>query len=216
MIVFHFVRDLEMFAIISSGTTLGGGWAVFARLIAGTFLFLSGVSFALTHRENLRFRKWMSRLVVVSGAAALVSLASFLAMPDRWIYFGILHTIAAASVIGLGFVRAPAIVSALGALSVWWAAAEFGRSLALPIWLVWTGLGSSYPPTLDYLPLLPWIAPFLAGLAFAKIIPPERLEPRWTSPPKALAWPGQHSLAVYLCHQPVLIALIGAIAWLAR
>ena len=31
MAIFHFVRDLEFFGVIPPGTTVSGGWAVFAR-----------------------------------------------------------------------------------------------------------------------------------------------------------------------------------------
>ena len=41
MVTFHFTYDLEMFGFIPSGTTTHGGWAIFARATAGSFLFRS-------------------------------------------------------------------------------------------------------------------------------------------------------------------------------
>lgn len=52
MIVFHFTRDLEMFGYLAQGTTLSGGWALFARSIAGSFLLLAGVSLRARFETN--------------------------------------------------------------------------------------------------------------------------------------------------------------------
>jgi hypothetical protein len=43
MAVFHFAFDLELFGYLEPGTTVTGGWAVFARLVALTAL-LGGLS----------------------------------------------------------------------------------------------------------------------------------------------------------------------------
>jgi uncharacterized membrane protein len=66
----------------------------------------------------------------------------------------------------------------------------------------------------DYVPLIPWAAPVLAGIAFAKAM---RVD-RWarTSPTHAvdlLTFPGRHSLVIYLVHQPILIGLFTLHAW---
>ena len=42
-----------------------------------------------------------------------------------------------------------------------------------PLWLVWTGLAEHRPMMGDYVPLIPWTAPALAGLAFAKAVKPQ-------------------------------------------
>ena len=117
MIVFHFVRDLEMFQVIAAGTTLTGGWAFMARAIASSFLFLVGVSIVLAHPEQTRWAAFGREFLIISAAALLVSLASWAAMPERFIYFGILHAIAFASVLGIVFVRTSAWVAAAVAIA---------------------------------------------------------------------------------------------------
>lgn len=215
MIAFHAVRDMEMFALIPAGTTLEGFWAFFARLVAASFLFLSGMSLYLAHGESVRLGAWARRFAVVVGAAVLVSLTTRLIMPHAWIWFGILHAIAVASLVGLAFLRMPPFGTASVGFAVLAISLVWGRSLNLPVWTAWTGLGVVVPSTLDYIPLVPWLAPFLFGIAFAQLVNPARFETEWRRPPpRILTLPGQHSLLVYLVHQPILIAIFAAYAWL--
>lgn len=212
MVIFHFARDLEMFHLAPPGMTLEGGWVLFSRLIAGSFLFLSGVSLVLAHGEGIRWPAFRRRALMIGGAALLVSLATLIAVPRDFIYFGILHGILAASLLGIWLVPRPAIYAAAAALLVVLLWAAFGKSLALPEIFSFTGLLAAPRPTLDFIPLLPWLAPAFAGIATAKWL---RIAswPR-TEPGKAarlIAWPGRHSLAIYLLHQPVLVALLWAI-----
>jgi uncharacterized membrane protein len=215
MVVFHFSRDLEMFGLLPPGATLFGGWALFARLVAGSFLFLAGVSLWLAHGRRLRWGSFLRRLCVIAAAAALVTAATWAAMPQAFIFYGILHSIAVASVAGLAFLRLPAaltlaVAAAVFALPWLWQSPAFNAP-----WLVWTGLGTEVPRTLDFEPLFPWLAPFLAGLALARLADRAGLRARLAALPanatraaRALAWPGRHSLAIYLIHQPVLIGLL--------
>lgn len=214
MILFHFVRDLELFALIPQGTTLSGGWAVFARAIAASFLFLTGVSLVLAHRDRFRAQAWTRRFAVISGAALVITLATYAAFPSRFIYFGILHAIAACSLLSLPFLFAPAWVAALSAISVFSAAIVLGQAWALPIWLAWTGLSSNVPPALDFIPIFPWYSAVLLGVAVAKVFEFEPRTPNWGHA-YLLSWPGRHSLAVYLLHQPILLALLWLFSRLA-
>ncbi|WP_422179751.1 heparan-alpha-glucosaminide N-acetyltransferase [Aestuariivita sp.] len=214
MIVFHLVRDLEVFGILARGTTLNDGWTIFARSIAASFLFLSGVSLVLAHSRGFRTGAWARRVIVIAGAACLVSLATYIAMPSNFVFFGILHAIAVASVLGVPFLFTAAWVPMLCAAAILLAFITSARSVFQSGWLAWTGLGMEVRPSMDFIPMVPWLAPFLLGIAVAKFAPPVRLEPRWPQcfPVQALAWPGRHSLAVYLVHQPVLLALVWATA----
>jgi len=211
MAVYHFTWDLEFFGYAPPGMTAEGGWRLFARGIATSFLFLVGVSLWLAHGRDIRVGPFLKRLAMVAGAAAAISLATWLAVPGAFIFFGILHQIALASVLGLAFLRLPAPVTLAAAVFVA-VAPQFLRSTAFDhpaLW--WVGLSSVNPRSNDYVPLFPWFAAVLAGIAAARMAEAAGLFrrlgglslARWTRP---LQWAGRHSLAVYLVHQPVLIA----------
>ena len=210
MALFHLGRDLDMYGMILPGSTYTAAWLWAARLIAGTFLFLVGVGLWLGHGRAVRWEAFLRRLALVALGAALVSLGTYLAVPQAWVRYGILHSIAVSSVLALPFLRFPAIVTALAGVG----------ALLLPRWiafgappLFWTGLAGPVPPQVDFEPLFPWIAPVLFGLATARLADRfgwiDRLRdpdpPAWID---RIAWPGRHSLAIYLIHQPALVGLI--------
>jgi uncharacterized membrane protein len=213
MTVFHFTWDLELFGHVAPGTTLHGGWAVFARLVAGSFLFLAGVSLVLAHGDGIRWRGFLRRLAMVGAAALAITVVTFIAMPEAFIFFGILHSIAVASVLGLLFLRAPVWVTLLAAAAVWVLPDVAGSPAFGPRWLAWTGLAETPPASFDFVPVAPWFAATLLGIAAARAGEAaglwDRLRGGDPGPTiRALAWPGRHSLAVYLLHQPVLIGLV--------
>lgn len=213
MAIYHFAWDLEFFGYAPPGMTAVGGWRLFARCIASSFLFLVGVSLFLAHARGISWPPFLRRMAMVAGAAAAISLATWIAVPSDFIFFGILHQIALASLIGLPFLRLPAIVTFAVAIAVI-AAPSYLRSTFFDhpaLW--WVGLSSSDPHSNDYVPLFPWFGAVLIGIATAKLAAAaglfERMrgiEPgRWSAP---LQFAGRHSLAVYLLHQPVLIGLV--------
>ncbi|MEO9337987.1 DUF1624 domain-containing protein [Mesorhizobium sp. SB112] len=213
MAIYHFTWDLEFFGYTDPGMTAHGGWKLFARCIASSFLFLVGFSLFLAHVNGVRWRSFSWRLAMVAGAALAISAVTYFAVPGGFIFFGILHQIALASVLGLAFLRVPAVVTILAAAAVI-AAPFFLRSPFFDhaaFW--WVGLSSVNPRSNDYVPLFPWFGAVLLGLASAKIAYGtgllERLAPytpgSWAKP---VLFASKHSLAFYLIHQPVLIACI--------
>ena len=216
MAIYHFTWDLGFFGYIEPETATTGGWRIFARLIAGSFLFLVGFSLVLGHQQGFRPRPFLIRLGKIGLAAAAITVATWFAFPQTFIFFGILHAIAAASLIGLVFVRLPVVITLLAAA----AAVAAPLYLRAPLFdhpaLWWVGLSIDVPRSNDYVPLLPWIAPALLGIALARLFVasplPERLagygttrKDRWKT---LLETAGRHSLAIYLIHQPLLIALV--------
>ena len=109
---FHFCWDLTMFGQLPPSIMAESGMIWFARSIAGTFLFIVGVSLVLATQNGVHPTKVGWRLVKIAAAAAIITLATWYATPDAFIFFGILHQIAFASVIGLAFVSLPWAVTA--------------------------------------------------------------------------------------------------------
>lgn len=218
MFVYHFTWDLSFFNLIGVDVALDPGWRIFARAIAGSFLFIVGVSLVLATRHGLNRRAYLRRLGLVAGAAASITLATWIAFPASFIFFGILHHIALASVLALPFLRAPvAVVIAVAAVALVLPFAVQHAVFAHPA-LLWVGLAPRPPVTNDYVPLLPWFGAVLAGMAAARLALP-RIAPlaaaRWQPGGPAgrlLVWGGRHSLWVYLVHQPVFLGVVWLIA----
>src|SRR5690606_12637101 len=125
------------------------------------------VSLFLAHGSGVRWTGFLRRLAMVAGAAAAISIATFLAVPDAFIFFGILHQIALASLFGLTFLRLPWALTLVAAAAVI-AAPHFLRSSFFdhPAWW-WVGLSTSLPRSNDYVPVFPWFGAVLAGIAAA-------------------------------------------------
>ncbi|MCB1420678.1 MAG: DUF1624 domain-containing protein [Notoacmeibacter sp.] len=214
MAVYHFTWDLEFFGYVQAGTAASGGWKLFARCIAGSFLLLAGIGLVLGHGQGMRWRAYLVRLGRVATAAALITLVTWFAMPDSFIFFGILHQIAFAGILGLAVLRLPWIATAVLAAAIFALPFVFRDPAFAAPWLRWTGLAPFPPVSNDYVPAFPWTGVVLAGMALAQLggahgwfeaLRRTRLNalvPAW------LAWPGRHSLAFYLLHQPILIALV--------
>ncbi|MDS7597060.1 DUF1624 domain-containing protein [Agrobacterium tumefaciens] len=211
MASYHFTWDLELFGYIEPGTATTGLWKLYARAIASSFLFLAGFSLFLAHGKGMNWPSFNKRFAMVAGSAMLITVATVFAFPDSFIFFGILHNIAAASLVGLLFLRAPAIVALIAAV-VAAAIPFYVQSEAFDSrWLAWIGLATIPPRSNDYVPLLPWLAPFLLGMAFSKIAVPRGWLDRFrkpSAPKNLLALAGRHSLLFYLVHQPLLLGIV--------
>ncbi len=204
MVIFHFTLDLEMFGFVAPGTIAEPRWMIFARLVAGSFVFLAGVSLVLGHSTGIRWRPFLRGTGLVALGAAAVSIATFFAMPHMFVFFGILHSIAVSRVLGLGFLRAPVLVIVPLAAAVWAAPYLITLDAFNPQWLAWIGFAREVPLSMDLEPVFPWFAPFLLGMAAAKLGLHRSLPSPGNAPLRALAWAGRHSLPIYLIHQPVL------------
>ncbi|MDE0408243.1 MAG: heparan-alpha-glucosaminide N-acetyltransferase [Alphaproteobacteria bacterium] len=214
MTAFHFVYDLEYFGLREPGYSDRLHWWTLATIVAGSFLFLTGASLYLAHNKEIRWSPWSQRLAIIVLAAVAITVVTRLATPDVYIFFGILHMIAIASIVGLAFLRAP-----------WWAAVAVAAAILAVDELIaiewlnasplsWLGLGSVAPVTSDFRPVFPWLAPALLGVGAAKmchragwlqVLAAPKLEGRSGN---AVRFIGRHSLVYYLLHQPVLFSLI--------
>jgi uncharacterized membrane protein len=214
MVVYHLAWDLSFVRLIAIDIVGHPAWQFLARAIAASFLTLVGIGLVLAHGEHVRWRSFLRRLAIIAGAALAITAATRLAMPGQYIFFGILHCIAVSSVLALPFLRAPLAVLAAAAALCFAAPALFvAPTLDTPP-LDWLGLGSRLPATNDYVPIFPWFAFVLLGIAAGRLLrrvggkPPLTVGP-WRNPiGRALAWAGRRSLIIYLVHQPLLLGAL--------
>jgi uncharacterized membrane protein len=214
MIVYHFSWDLSFLKLIETNILQVPAWRWFARAIAGSFLFLAGAGLVLAHAQGFRRLPFLKRLLKVGGAALAVTLGTFFAFPDSYIFFGILHCIAASSVLALPFLRMrPALTLAAAAFCL--AAPLLFTSPVLDApYLDWLGLGAAVPVTNDYVPIFPWFGLVLIGVVVGQrlLSKTEMLSlARWRANDalsRTLVWAGRKSLPIYLIHQLVLLAVL--------
>lgn len=219
MASYHFTWDLEFFHYLEAGTATQGLLKLYARAIASTFLFLVGFSLVLAHGQGIRWQSFGKRLGMVAGAALLISAGTFFALPDEWIFFGILHNITVSSIIALAFVRLPPVLTGLVAMALlvamvvdnWLVPGMFSFELFDTRWLAWIGFAETVPRSNDYVPIFPWLGAVLLGVAVAGICVRGNLLARlasWQQKPNIVTVAGRHSLLFYVLHQPILIAAV--------
>lgn len=208
---YHFTWDLELFGYLDPGTATSGWLKIYARGIASTFLFLAGFSLYLAHNKGIRWQGFGKRLGLIAAAAFAITIVTIFAVPQGPIFFGILHSIAACSLIGLLFIRLPAAMTLIVALAALLAPKYLSAEIFAHPVFYWLGL-SPYPVrSNDYVPLLPWIGAFLIGMSAAQFILPRGWLNRFrkdSSKRNIIALAGRHSLTFYLLHQPILIAAL--------
>jgi uncharacterized membrane protein len=214
MAIYHFTWDIEFFGWIAPSTSLTGGWMVFARTIASSFLFLVGISLVLAHRSGIHRRPFWKRWLQVVAAAATISLVTWFALPDNFIFFGILHAIALFSLVGLLLLGTSWLVPmgvAVCVVTVW---LTFSHEVFSHPAFWWIGLAPTPPLSNDYVPLFPWFAAVAGGIGLGQLMQDKSkwaFTDRLALPhqlQRPLTFIGRHSLVFYLVHQPILLALV--------
>lgn len=213
MVAYHFSYDLDHFGLAQFDFSHQPFWLMSRNLIVSLFLLTVGISLTLATSNGFRPRPYFRRLGLLVLFAALVTLVSYWMFSSRYIFFGILHFIAVASVLGLLFLRFYWLNLLLGVLLL-----VLGFTYQHPFFnhpmLQWVGMMTYKPPTEDYVPLLPWFGLVLIGIFVGKYFFQRQHLPalsRWqTVHPfsRLLTFGGRHSLAIYMLHQPVLMGAL--------
>ena len=228
MTVFHFCFDLSHLGFSAQNFRTDPFWTMQRTVIVSLFLFCAGLGQAIALHQGQGWARFGRRWVQIAGCALLVTAGSFVMFPHSFIYFGVLHGMAVMLVVarltagwgrwlwlaGLVAVVLPPL--AQHALNGPWSESApwfNGRSLN------WLGLVGRKPFTEDYVPVLPWLGVMWWGLASGQWLLAARS--RWQQvrlPAVAapLAVLGRWSLSYYMLHQPVMIGLLMAVAWVAK
>lgn len=224
MTAFHFAFDLSHAGWWRHDFLHDPVWTLQRTAIVTLFLLCAGAGQAIAVDQGQPWGRFWRRWAQVAGGALLVTAGSYQVFPRSFIYFGVLHGLAVMLLVarltagwGHGLWLAGALAIVLQPAAAW----AHGAGLA-PAWLDtkafnWLGLIGRKPFTEDYVPLVPWLGVVWWGMAAGQALLHRR--PQWLAGGRpgsagALAWLGRHSLPWYLLHQPVLIGLLGAAAWL--
>jgi len=221
MVLFHLLFDLDYF---QGGYHLSGRDMLLGKASACTFLFLVGLSLSLScSRSKLLCgrcpsARYLARGARIFGLGMGITLITWIYPGKGIIIFGILHLIGLSIVLAYPFLAWPLPARPWVCLGAGMAVAALGVHLSrlafgFP-WLLWLGLVPRDFFTLDYFPVLPWFSLVLFGLCIGELaypgyrrrlpLPDRSLQPgaRW------LELLGRHTLAIYLVHQPLMIALL--------
>ena len=219
MIVYHSTYDLDTLGGYDVQSTTGY-WALFADVTAGLFLFLVGVSLAISRaRTSLTgwrlFGKYLARGLRILAYGVVLTVV-FLALGMGVVAFGILHLIGISIILAYPFLKLRFTNLVLGTLI--FAAGQYILAQGLhsqSFWLLPFGIVPEGVIMPDYRPLLPWFGVVLIGLFFGNLVYGDGGRPAVTEdeaplPARPLLPLGRNSLFIYLIHQPIIIALLAA------
>jgi uncharacterized membrane protein len=213
MVVYHLTYDLDSFGGYDIEATTGF-WARFADATASLFLFLVGVSLAISHARSGgdRFGKYLLRGLRIFGYGMVLTVV-FLAFGMGIVAFGILHLIGVSIVLAYPFLNLRLANFALGILVFVIGMYVTAQDPSGSPWLLPFGVVPEGWLMPDYRPLLPWFGVVLVGLGFGNVVyggspRPRRLPRKAPLATRPLLPLGRNSLAIYLVHQPILILLL--------
>lgn len=218
MIIYHILFDID-FLTIYTLSLHHISFQIFLYPIGTLFLLLVGISLILSYNQyqNMQkqtppFKKYFTRGIILFFLALGITGVTWIYPHEGFIVFGVIHCISISIILSYPFITKPKIALILGSIlifiGVWFSTITVDNP-----YLFWMGLNTRSFYTLDYFPLLPWFGVVLIGLFSGQKIYPI-LQNKYQKPQKTptvfipLTILGNHSLIVYLLHQPILFGLL--------
>ncbi|MCL2871811.1 MAG: DUF1624 domain-containing protein [Betaproteobacteria bacterium] len=212
MIIYHFCFDLQWQGIITADPYHSPIWTTARTLIITSFLLIVGISLFVAHTRAISHRAFWLRIIKIAACALIVSIASYALFPESFIYFGVLHFIAIASILAWPFTGYPRFALIFGVIVV-----LVGITFSNPIFnaraFSLIGFVTELPRTEDYVPIFPWLGVVLIGVGIAPVLLSIRKTVSASSNrvTRLLIWMGRRSLWVYMLHQPILVGALWSV-----
>jgi uncharacterized membrane protein len=207
MIIYHTAYDVtELYGWDID--IFDGWWRVLARGAAILFLSLVGISFSVSWKRTAPSRRdrYFYRGGFLVACGLLVSTATYIADPDTYVRFGILHCIGV-SMILLPFFMWLKEGSIPVGIFVMWIGRYAGHLSSSTSLLIPVGITPLHFRTVDYFPIFPWFGVILIGCGLGHFLYVRHSfgllrNTQWVH---WTLWPARHSLAIYLMHQPIIL-----------
>ncbi len=218
VVLYHFVWDLRFLQFTGPSATLDIVWIWFARVLQVTFMSLAGVSLVLAHYDGIIWRSFWKRFGIIIAAAMVVTVGTFFAFGEGFVYFGILHAIAIFSIMALPFLRAPLWLTILVAVIFMSAPFIYQNEIFNVRYLSWIGFWTAAPYTQDLQSIFPGFGYTLSGLVFMRIVLKYNFSEKLAaikSEGRVFKWmvkAGRWSLIIYLVHQPIMLSVLYPLA----
>lgn len=209
MVIVHLIYNAaELFGMISG--ELPPLFTFVQNTGGNAFLLISGICVTLGSR-NLR------RGLLVFGCGMVLTVVTatgcWLGFCEREliIWFGALHCLGLCMILWQGVKGWPAPILGMLGISIILLGWRMESILVDFPWMIWLGLATPQFITSDYFPIAPNFGYFLLGAVIGKTLYRHKksLFPKVDAerfPMSFLQYCGTHSLAIYLLHQPVLLA----------
>jgi uncharacterized membrane protein len=219
MIILHLFWDLDYFGILP----LNKNFYSLNIIVPVMFFLLVGICQSVNnnkyqHQPKKMYLRTIQRGLWIFNLGMLITLLTAVFLPDRPILFGVLHCIGCCIILStllLRFKSTNIIFATL--IIVSGLAIGFFYTIENPNMLeLATGIHESNVAThtIDYFPILPWFGICLLGITLGNILYKDNKR-RYTIPDiskykssKIFSWLGQHSLAIYLVHQPLIAGVL--------
>ncbi len=196
-------------------------WTWQRTCILSLFLLCAGMGQAIAVAQGQTWARFAKRWLQIALCAALVTAASMHMFPKSYIYFGVLHGLCVMLIVArlaaplgqrlwwIGGTLLATWLIATHAMNTWTEGSIAFRNAAQTLNATpWNALGliTAKPITEDYVPLLPWLAVVLFGVALGQRVlstQPGALQTLGRAKPLAVL--GRWGLSFYMLHQPVFI-----------
>ncbi len=223
MVIYHTAYDL--YAIFGVKFDFYSTfWNSLQLFVCCSFIVIAGISTRLSKNA-------LKHGTVVFCAGLLMTLGTYIFVPELVIWFGVLHFLGVSIILYYllrkAIAKAPAIIFAAASLllffltyglpsgNIFFGMVAVPKELYFTKWLAPLGLPGPGFSSADYFPLIPWFFLFLFGCFIGKYFKERRIPDfMMKRHSNFLCKIGQNTLFIYILHQPIVYALLYIVFWL--
>lgn len=219
MIILHVFWDLDYFGILPLNTQFYS----LNIIVPVLFFLLVGICQAVNNNKyqkqpRILYYRTLQRGLWILNLGMLLTLLTSVFLPDRPILFGVLHCIGCCIILSTVLLRfrstnliLATLVIVTGLALGFFYTTEDPNMAELATGIHEPNIAAQ---TIDYFPILPWFGICLLGITIGNVLYKDNKR-RYPipdlskyKPTKVFSWMGQHSLAIYLVHQPVIAGVL--------
>ena len=220
MIFLHLLWDLDYFGLLPLNENI----YQFNKIIPSIFFCLVGICLIITYQKKYAtaphhlIKHLFYRGLGILILGMIITAITMVFLSDRPIFFGVLHCIGLSIILSIPFLRFKQYNFVFGSIFI--LIGLFVNALAVHHPTIVHLILGLHPPelwryTIDYFPILPWFGVCLFGIAIGSVLYKDGMRQfRFPNlmpnkPVSMISWLGQHSLVIYLLHQPVIAGVLG-------